>query len=344
MGLLKKLKDKYKILSIIGMAKNVGKTTALNFLIDEAMDEELVLGVTSTGRDGEALDLVTGKDKPTVYLDYGTIVSVPTKLYDKADAGLEILKRTNYSTPLGDILLCRVVDGGTVQIGGPTNTVDHKKMCIEMIGLGAEIILIDGAIDRKSIAVPEVSDGTILSTGAVISRNMKTVIEETLFLIGLYRLPEITNPAVKSLIKDNKSQGKILMIDKKNQVKESDLRTGLHSGKYLDELIDENTAYIYLPGALTFSVVDGINPKKLIHTTFVIKDPAKIFISPQTWKRLEKRGLHVVTLDQINVAAITINPCCPGGHSFDHNDFLTEIQNAIPDILVVDVKSGGGLQ
>lgn len=343
MGLLNQLKDEYKILSIVGLAKNAGKTTALNFLIEEAMDEELILGITSTGRDGEPMDLVTGMRKPAVFLDYGTIVSVPAKLYDTADAGLEILRMTNYSTPLGDILLCRVVDGGTVQIGGPLNTADHRKMCLEMMELGAEIILIDGAIDRKSVAAPGISDGTILATGAVVSRDMKKVVEETLYLVTLYRLPELADPAVRSLLKEREEQGRIVVVDDKMQIKSPDLKTGLHSGRFLDELIDQDTAYVYLPGALTLSVVADINPKKFLHTTFVIKDPAKIFIDLQTWQRLERSGLCVVTLDQINVAAVTVNPYSPSGYSFAHDVFLQEIKKAIPDIPVVDVKTGGGL-
>ena len=45
MGLLYDLSTKYKTLSIVGMAKNAGKTTALNFLIEEAMDDGVVLGI-----------------------------------------------------------------------------------------------------------------------------------------------------------------------------------------------------------------------------------------------------------------------------------------------------------
>ena len=50
MGLLYDLSTKYKTLSIVGMAKNAGKTTAMNFLIEEAMDEGVALGITSIGR------------------------------------------------------------------------------------------------------------------------------------------------------------------------------------------------------------------------------------------------------------------------------------------------------
>ena len=129
MYLLENLAQKYKRISIVGMAKNAGKTTALNYLLEEAIDEGLRLGVTSTGRDGEGTDVVTGTDKPRVFLDTDTIVSVPTQLYELADAGLEILKMTEYGSSLGQIMLCRVVSSGYVQVAGPVINAQHVKMC-----------------------------------------------------------------------------------------------------------------------------------------------------------------------------------------------------------------------
>jgi hypothetical protein len=187
MGLLYDLSTKYKTLSIVGMAKNAGKTTALNYLIEEADDEGIKLGITSTGRDGETSDLVTGTEKPRVFLYEDTIVSVPSQLYDLADAGLEIMEMTKMGTAIGDLMLCRVCDSGYVQIAGPVATADNKKMCQTMFDMGCELILIDGAIDRKSIASPDTSDAIILSTGAVISRTMKKVVEETTHIVNLYR-------------------------------------------------------------------------------------------------------------------------------------------------------------
>lgn len=40
MGILNRLAQKYKRIAIVGMAKNAGKTTTLNYLIEEAMDED----------------------------------------------------------------------------------------------------------------------------------------------------------------------------------------------------------------------------------------------------------------------------------------------------------------
>ncbi|MEE0771880.1 MAG: hypothetical protein UIJ87_01730 [Anaerovoracaceae bacterium] len=333
---LSELSRKYKTISIVGMAKNAGKTTALNYLIEEAMDEGLVLGVTSTGRDGESTDIVTGTDKPRVFLDTDTIVSVPTQLYELADAGLEILKMTEYGSSIGQIMLCRVVSSGYVQVAGPVINASHRKMCEEMLQLGAQLVLIDGAIDRKSIAAPGTSDAIILSTGAVLSRSMKKVIEETAHTVGLYRLPCLEDGRDKDNIYNHLGKEK-LMIAGGGEIRELDLTTGLGAGKYLDSIIDENTEYIYVPGAFTGSVVSDIAPKKLKDITFVLKDPTRIFIDSVSWGQLRKKGLKVKVLENINVAAITVNPSAPGGYAFEHEELLRGMQEAIADIPVIDV-------
>jgi hypothetical protein len=343
MGLLRRLKDRYKTLSIVGLAKNAGKTTTLNYLIEEAMDEGICLGITSTGRDGETIDLVTCTDKPKIFLETGTIVSIPVKLYEIADAGLEILEMTKYGTPLGPILICRVAESGYVQIAGPLNVKDHKRLCSKMLSLGAEIVLIDGAIDRKSIAAPGISDGVIIATGAVISRSMKKVVEETVHIVRLYGLPCLTDEAARDRITQKNQDDQIMIIDKTGGFQLSDLKTGLAASRFIDEMIDDETAYVYIPGALTLSVVADIHPAKYKHVQFVVKDPTKIFIEASPWQHLLKKGFNVAVLESVEVAALTVNPYAPSGYSFEHDVLLQAMKDAMKDMLILDVKLGGDL-
>ncbi len=337
MGLLWDLSTKYKTISIVGMAKNAGKTTALNYLIEEAMDEGLQLGITSTGRDGETTDLVTGTDKPRVYLYEDTIVSVPTQLYELAEAGLEIVRKSAYRTSIGELLLCRVADSGYVQIAGPVATADTKKMCAEMFDMGCELILIDGAIDRKSIASPETSDAIILSTGAVLSRSLKKVVEDTSHIVNLYNLPVLEEGTARELVASRLQDEKIMLI-KGDRAEQLDLLTGLGASRFIDEAIDEETQYVYIPGALTKSVIADIHPSKLKRVQFILKDPTKIFLDAVSWRQLVKKGFTVRVLANITVAAVTVNPFAPSGYSFDHGVLLEAMQKAMPDIPVIDVR------
>jgi len=338
MGLMYDLSTKYRTLSIVGMSKNAGKTTALNYLIEEAIDEGIRLGITSTGRDGETQDLVTGTEKPRVYLDEDTIVSVPSQLYDLAEAGLEIMMRTPYPTAIGQLLLCRVADAGYVQIAGPVATADTKKMCKDMFDLGCELIIIDGAIDRKSIASPETSDAIILASGAVLSRSMKKMVEETAHVVNLYSTPEMENSPFRKAIENHILEDKVMIIDKEANVKVLDLITGLGAAREIDDEIDDDTEYIFIPGAFTNSVVDGISPKKLKRVRFILKDPTKIFINSMDWGVLRKRGFRANVLKNIEIAAITVNPWAPLGYSFDSEALVAATEDAIPGIPIIDVR------
>ena len=128
------------------------------------------------------------------------------------------------------------------------------------------------------------------------------------------------------------------MLIKEDELVVLDRSTGLGAGKYLDAEIDETVTHVFVPGAFTHSVIADINPKKLKHITFVLKDPTKIFIGATMWNQLRKKGLTVKVLENIPVAAVTVNPTSPSGYMFDHEELVNAMQKAIPDIPVIDVR------
>lgn len=338
MGLIYDLSQKYKTLSIVGMSKNAGKTTALNYLIEEAMDEGIKLGITSTGRDGETEDLVTGTEKPRVYLDEDTLVAVPSFLYELSDAGLEVVRETKYSTAIGTLLICRVKSAGYVQVAGPVINAEQKMLCQDMLDEGCDMVMIDGAIDRKTIASPDTSDAIILATGAVISRKMNKMVEETAHVVNLYSTEELENGMFRDAIEQNNFDDKIMLVSEDGEVKKLDLLTGLGAARYIDEAIDDSTKYVYIPGAFTNSVISDISTKKIKQVRFVLKDPTKIFINTMDWGRLRKRGFRASVLRKIKIALITVNPWAPAGYTFDNRELLQAMKEAIPDIPVIDVR------
>ncbi|MDO5491136.1 MAG: hypothetical protein Q4F96_01875 [Bacillota bacterium] len=334
--MLQELAEKYRRIAIVGMAKNAGKTTTLNYLLEEAMDEGMICGVTSTGRDGERTDLVTGTDKPSIYLEEDTIVSVPVQLYNLAEAGLEILERTDFGTSLGSILICRVAASGYVQVAGPVINAQHESLCEKMMEYGAEVVLIDGAIDRKSIAAPETSDAIILSTGAVLSRRMSSVVEETAHTVELYSLPELEEGAAREKIEARRDEDQIFLI-RDGEVEELDLHTGLSAGKLLAAKLDDAVSHVFFPGAFIPGTIEGIDPRMLRNTVFVLRDATRVFFPAPLWRKLTRWGMNTQVLDGINVAAVTVNPTAPLGYRFDQQALIEAMQKAIPRIPVIDV-------
>ena len=71
---LLKLFEGHDTVSIIGMEKNVGKTTVLNAILEECWGIKQV-ALTSIGRDGEDTDRVTYTHKHKIEVEKGSILA-----------------------------------------------------------------------------------------------------------------------------------------------------------------------------------------------------------------------------------------------------------------------------
>ena len=229
------INGKYKIISIVGMSKNSGKTVALNHLIGQAYEEGIPIGITSIGRDGESIDIVTDTEKPRIFVEEGSLIATASKMLEMGDASIEILKVTEYRSPLGEIVIGRVRDGGYVQVAGPQLLSEIKEVADLMLSLGAGFVIIDGALDRLSQAAPTISEATILSTGAVLSRDMNRVIEETLHVVKTLSLPEIEDKVVEGIARKLIDENQIAVIDNSNNINKIPLKTALNAGHIMDK-------------------------------------------------------------------------------------------------------------
>lgn len=325
------------------MAKNAGKTITLNYIIQEAMDKGIRLGLTSTGRDGEREDLVTNTEKPPIYAPEGTLVATASRCLDMGDAKVEIIDVTKYTTSLGPIVIGKIKDSGYIQIAGPNTSTEIKEICDLMLGLGTELVIIDGAIDRKSSASPVISDGTILATGAVISRDMNRVIEETVHTIELFGLPEIRGIKERSVIEKVFTEDKIAIIDKDYNTNYLNVRTALNSGELIGTNIDETTLYIVFSGALVNKTVEDIIRIRRINKdiNLVVRDGTRIFIDANNWQRFKRLGIRVNVLNRIKTLAVTVNPYSPQGYYFEPEEFVLNMRKYISNVPVYDVVLGG---
>ena len=157
----------YRSISIIGMCKNAGKTTVLNQIIREVNGSGRTLALTSIGRDGEDKDLVTGTKKPGIYVARGTLVATASDLILRhCDVTREILDTTGISTPMGDVVVLRARSDGAIQLAGPSITNQLARLREEFFRFGADVVMIDGALSRKTLCSRKVTEATILCTGA----------------------------------------------------------------------------------------------------------------------------------------------------------------------------------
>ncbi|MBQ4425297.1 MAG: hypothetical protein II882_06140 [Lachnospiraceae bacterium] len=302
---------------MLGMCKNAGKTTALCRLIREyAAKGGPPLALTSIGRDGETRDLVTGTDKPPIFLYEGMLAATASELLPLCDVSREILAATGLYTSLGEVILFRARSDGYVQLAGP-GIVEHLKQLRESFAaFGAGCILIDGALNRKS-PLSGAADGVcILSTGASLDRDMDKVVEETAFAAALLSLPEMKLPVP--------DPGRLTRISKAGEKEEIAAPADLRKVEAGDIL--------WLSGALTESAAKAFlrNGGEKEGLTILVKDSSCLMLRRESWEALTKRGVRFAVLKGSRLAGITVNAVSSGGWQFDPKAFAERMRAAVP--------------
>ncbi|MCL2855484.1 MAG: hypothetical protein FWE21_07690 [Defluviitaleaceae bacterium] len=197
----------YKTISIIGMDKNVGKTTLLNHLIAGFAADGQSLALTSIGRDGEDTDLVTSTPKPRIYVPVGAIVATAEGLLPQCDITLEVQAVTAHATPLGRIVMVRALSAGYVQLAGPSIVAQMADIIQNMPT--TDKVIIDGAISRKTFANPAIAQSAVLCTGATLSPNMDEVAAKTRHAVDILTLPKAHEATDNILMEGAVTEGKI---------------------------------------------------------------------------------------------------------------------------------------
>ena len=328
MSLIDLVYPKYKTISIVGTSKNAGKTVTMNHIIAEAAEKGITLGLISTGRDGERRDVLTNTEKPSVFAYKGSIITtVENSLGNVTEgerAGIEILEVTGYNTPLGKVVLGKVLEAGYVEISGPRSSATIKHMCFMMQDLGAELVLVDGSLDRRASAAPFVSEGNIIAAGAALSRSMEVVIRKTKHLVSLYSI-EKADEAILHIAAQAVKNKKTVIIDEDGY------------GFTMATQLTERSKYVILSGSATFDTLRDIVISKRDKVQIIVKDATRIFINENELFMLSKMGMDIKAIETINIIAVTVNPYSPEGYYFEQEEFLKKMRAEIPNIPVLDV-------
>ena len=213
-----------KSCSVVGLEKNTGKTVTLNYLLQHLPRERRV-AVTSIGLDGETQDQVTGTGKPEITLYEGMVFATSEKHYRLRKLGSEILNVSDESTALGRLVTARVLQEGKVMLSGLGHTAGLRRW-MNQVEEWADLIIVDGALSRMSLASPTISEAMILATGAAYSANIDTLVRKTKYLVELIQLPKteendeeridvegaVTNRTLEQIMNTHDQQGKELVI------------------------------------------------------------------------------------------------------------------------------------
>jgi hypothetical protein len=110
----------------------------------------------------------------------------------------------------------------------------------------------------------------------------------------------------------------------------------------ISQALDANPAarWLTVPGAVPDrflrSLVHPVHHRRR-ELVVVVGDPTKVFL----WKRgpewYRRQGVHLQTLNDIRLEALTVNPIAPQSHRFDSAALCALLRETIPELPVFDV-------
>jgi hypothetical protein len=244
----------------------------------------------------------------------------------------ERLAETGMRTPLGEVVIAKLAEQGAVEVAGPSAAEDVREVGEKMIGFGAEHVLIDGAIDRRSASSPTVADGLVMATGAVLGENIEAIVTATKDAVDLVRLP-----AADGALADASRIG-----FEEHVALERRLALTAEPAEIATLLREHPRAHTFLTdGALSERFLEGLLAARTERAgrelRIVVSDPTKVFLSRRGPDWYQRQGLLIEVLRTIDLKAITVNPVAPQSHRFDSLELRGLIEAAVPDVPVLDV-------
>ena len=276
----------YKSLSIIGMEKNTGKTTCCNYLLHQLKEKNRKVAVTSIGIDGEQTDLVTRTHKPEIEVFEGMGFVTSEYFYHKKRLTAEIMDVSQRSTSHGRLVFAKAVTSGKVILSGPNTTVWLKQVMEQLYDAGFDFLITDGALSRKSLASPTLSESLILTTGTALSPILPELVRKTKFVFQLTQIEEFKT-YLKAIIEDFETG---IYALKDNEFIDLQIPSSLLLDSYKNELFAHGNT-IYVAGIITNSLLNTLRiHKEIKNITLVAKDFTKIFVDKDVLSHYLRAG------------------------------------------------------
>lgn len=304
------------VIGMAGTAKNTGKTTATSTIMTQGYADGINLAVTSIGYDGEAIDNVTGLPKPRLTFRPGMIVATAERCMHLLGESVELLARTGFRTPLGEVQIGRLTKESLVVLAGPNKASDLQLLIDQLKIYGAELVIVDGALNR--MAPMAVTHGLVVSTGAARHQEIDQLVRETAALHRLFSVAAV-QPELAHLV-----AGSVAVRVGSGTVA-ADRQVPLNSllVKGDSELLWEaweGEVWAYVPGVVNSSCLSELlrlGGSRLQGKHLVVHDSIKLAVGQdpitllESLDQLHQIGCRVSAVRQLPILALTVNPFYP---------------------------------
>ena len=315
--------------TIIGLCKNAGKTTAMCRLIEELAGETLAM--TSVGRDGERTDVVTGTEKPEIWVHKGTLFATARGMLPLCDATVAVEDVTDVMTPLGKVGVFRALSDGFIQLAGPSSVFQLGPLAETFRGLGASRVLIDGAAGRKSLAGAEPGACAILCVGASMDGGPYAIAAETAHTCMLFASKTAEHPVLREAIAS--TEERFALFDEDGTSLSMEFEEG---GQPRWGSLPMTKCVLWMAGGVTGPMLRTL-ARRGAPIVLAAQD-ATHFLSDRSSTELFLRcGGSFLVRNEIRIAAVTANPWSAYGRHLDGAELLKCLREAV-DLPVVNVK------
>ncbi len=343
-------------LALVGLTKNVGKTTTTNHLLAALIDEGFFqageLALTSLGLDGEAVDALTGLAKPRYVPQPGVLVATTVDLLRQAEQeGMQVERLAQLAgrTALGPVVLARVLRPGRIVVAGPALLRDLRSALDRMQQYGARLSIVDGAINRLGAASPGITGACILCTGASLAATPELVARRTADILA--RL--MVQPSRwKDAYRQRYPQARLLVFssdsdrDESAEVFRGSTEPAAGAQWIVARMLTHQQPVFLLRGAFTEELSRELLAQLSRHTLptqaeIVVGDGTKIFCHSVVLQRLAARSLHLRVAEPVRILALSINPYTPE-YTCTPQRLLDALARALPapHPPIIDVVSG----
>lgn len=318
-----------KTIALVGISKNSGKTTLLNGIL--RLKPQLKWAVMSTGLDGETQDRLFKTPKPRVLLPQDSLFCADTPCLEGHGSKVSILGGESFSGR--KLWYLKAEEELETEITGPSNVREQIRTAKAMQALGAKKVLIDGSLDRKSIAFEDSVQAIILCIGTSYGTGEEIVqeIKRLNLMIGIPALP------VSVSMYRRLKESDVLMYQKGGRWHSSEVESLINREDETRNILATKPDAIYIPTGYTSMLHARMYPVlKAYGGDIIFRHPQCLAL---TKAELEQLRLHcrIHCLIPFRVKLFALNPWAVGKSPQDANRFRALVRESCPDQQFIDI-------